>query len=100
MFFPVLSESSLAHDSGLRPVALLGVSLDMGLTLGLPFVAPPHKRRGRTHFHPLLCLAHELRNEVVEELIPDLMSESRAELDVERVGESRNRGMESEKGRR
>jgi hypothetical protein len=46
------------------------------------------------------CPAHELRNEVVEELIPDLMSESRAELDVELVGESRNRGMESEKGRR
>ena len=46
------------------------------------------------------CNAHELRNEVVEELIPDLMSESRAELDVELVGESRNRGMESEKGGR
>jgi hypothetical protein len=45
-------------------------------------------------------IAHELRNEVVEELIPDLMSESRAELDAPLVGESRNRGMESEKGRR
>jgi hypothetical protein len=29
--------------------------------------------------------AHELRNEVVEELIPDLMSKGHAELDVERV---------------
>ena len=48
----------------------------------------------------VLGKTHELRNEVVEELIPDLMSESRAELDVELVGESRNRGMESEKGRR
>ncbi len=45
-------------------------------------------------------MSHELRNEVVEELIPDLMSEKRAELDIELVGKSRNRGMESEKGRR
>jgi len=41
-----------------------------------------------------------LRNEVVEELIPDLVSESRAELDVELVRGDKNRGMESEKGRR
>jgi len=41
-----------------------------------------------------------LRNEVVEELIPDLVSESRAELDVELVRGGKNRGMESEKGRR
>src|SRR2546423_13807266 len=48
----VLSESSLAPDPGHRPVALLGVGLDVGL----PFVTPPDKRRGRAHFHPLLCL--------------------------------------------
>ncbi len=62
MFSPALSESSLAHDSG--PLVLLGVGLDVGLS----FVAPPDKRRGRTHFHPLLCLAeasclgHPFRN--------------------------------------
>jgi hypothetical protein len=57
MFSPALSESSLAHDSGPRPLVLFGV----GLVVGLPFVAPPDKRRGRTHFHPLLCLAEASR---------------------------------------
>src|SRR5258708_7445548 len=46
------------------------------------------------------CCAHELRNEVVEELNPDLMSESRAEPDVKPVRDGRNRGMVSKKGRR
>jgi len=41
-----------------------------------------------------------LRNEVVEELSPDLMSESRAERDAPLVRGGRNRGMESKKGRR
>jgi hypothetical protein len=41
-----------------------------------------------------------LRNEVVEELIPDLVGENRAELDAPLVRGGRNRGMESEKGRR
>jgi hypothetical protein len=41
-----------------------------------------------------------LRNEVVEELIPDLVGENRAELDASLVRGGRNRGMESEKGRR
>jgi hypothetical protein len=45
-------------------------------------------------------MTHELRNEVVEELIPDWVGESRAELDVELVRGSRNRGRENEKGRR
>jgi hypothetical protein len=42
---------------------------------------------------------HELRNEVVEELILDRVSESRTELDVELVRGSRNRGIWSEKRR-
>jgi hypothetical protein len=37
---------------------------------------------------------------VVEELIPELVSESCAELDVELVRGGKNRGKESEKGRR
>jgi hypothetical protein len=41
-----------------------------------------------------------LRNEFVEELSPDLMSESRAERDAPLVRGGRNRGMESKKGRR
>jgi hypothetical protein len=45
-------------------------------------------------------LAHELRNEVVDELAPDLVGKSRTELDVELVRDGKNRGMESEKGRR
>jgi hypothetical protein len=45
-------------------------------------------------------MAHELRNEVVEELIPDLVGENRAELDAPLVRGGRNRGMESKKGRR
>ncbi len=44
--------------------------------------------------------AHELRNEVVEELTPDLVGESRAELKVELMRGGRNKGMEGEKGRR
>ncbi len=44
------------------------------------------------------CVSHELRNEVVEELSPDLMSESRAERDAPLVRGGRNRGMESKKG--
>lgn len=44
--------------------------------------------------------AHELRNEFVEELSPDLMSESRAGRDAPLVRGGRNRGMESKKGRR
>jgi hypothetical protein len=47
----------------------------------------------------LSLITHELRNEVVEELIPDRVSESRAELDVELVRGSRNRGIWSEKRR-
>jgi hypothetical protein len=45
-------------------------------------------------------LAHELRNEAVEELTPDLVGESRAELKVELMRDGRNNGMEGEKGRR
>jgi hypothetical protein len=45
-------------------------------------------------------IAHELRNEVVDELTPNLVGESRTELDVELVRGGRNRGMASEKGRR
>jgi hypothetical protein len=41
-----------------------------------------------------------LRNEVVEELIPDLVRKSRGELDVELGNAGRNRGRENEKGRR
>jgi len=48
----------------------------------------------------LPCTAHELRNEVVEELIPDLVRKSRGELDVELGNAGRNRGRENEKGRR
>jgi hypothetical protein len=49
----------------------------------------------------LLCSkAHELRNEVVEELIPDLMSKGHAELDVERVRVAETEGWKAEKGRR
>src|SRR5438094_6784154 len=43
---------------------------------------------------------HELRNEVVEELIPHLMSESCTERTAPCVGGNRTRGMESKKGRR
>ncbi len=44
--------------------------------------------------------AHELRNEVVEELISNLMNESCAEREAPRVGGGRNRRMESQRGRR
>ena len=43
---------------------------------------------------------HDLRNEFVEELSPDLMSESRAERDAPQVRDGRNGGMESKRGRR
>ncbi len=46
------------------------------------------------------CQAHELRNEVVEELIPNLVGESRAELDAPLPKDGRNRGMKGEKSRR
>jgi len=45
-------------------------------------------------------IAHELRNEVVEELIPSVGNESCAELNVECGQGSRNRGRENEKGRK
>jgi hypothetical protein len=41
-----------------------------------------------------------LRNEVVEELIPHVIGESREELDAPLTRDGRNRGMESEKSRR
>jgi hypothetical protein len=44
--------------------------------------------------------AHELRNEVVEELIIDYVSESHAEPDVESMRDGRTSGMESKNGRR
>ena len=44
--------------------------------------------------------AHELRNEVVEELNSDLMSQSGANLDSKLVRGNKNSGMENEKGRR
>jgi hypothetical protein len=47
-----------------------------------------------------LPIAHELRNEVSEELNPDPMSESRAEPDVKAVRDDRKSGMASKKGRR
>jgi len=43
---------------------------------------------------------HELRNEIVEELIADRVSESCAEQDAPLVRGGRTSGMESEKGRR
>jgi len=46
------------------------------------------------------CNAHELRNEVVEELIPHLVGENRAELDAPLPRDGRNRGMKGEKSRR
>jgi hypothetical protein len=48
----------------------------------------------------MLSTAHELRNEVVEELIPDLANESCARLDVELGRGSRNRGREHEQARK
>ena len=48
----------------------------------------------------LVCKAHEVRNEVVEELISDVVSESHGELNVEFASKGRNRGREDEKGRR
>lgn len=47
-----------------------------------------------------LSTTHGMRNEVVEELIPDMVSESHGELNVELVSSGRNRGREDEKGRR
>jgi len=44
--------------------------------------------------------AHELRNEAVEELIPDRMDESRAELKIELMRDGRNKGKKGEKGKR
>jgi hypothetical protein len=44
--------------------------------------------------------AHELRNEVVEELNSDLVSQSGANLDSKLVRGNKNSGMENEKGRR
>jgi hypothetical protein len=41
-----------------------------------------------------------VRNEVVEELIPDVVSESHGELNVELASKGRNRGREDEKGRK
>ncbi len=46
------------------------------------------------------CFAHELRNEIVEELIADRVSESCAEQDAPLVRGGRTRGTESEKSRR
>jgi hypothetical protein len=43
---------------------------------------------------------HELRNELVEELIPHLVSESYTELDAPLPGDGRNSGMEGEKSRK
>src|SRR5712691_1920931 len=43
---------------------------------------------------------HELRNEVVEELNSDLVSQSGANLDSKLVRGNKNSGMENEKGRR
>jgi len=48
----------------------------------------------------MLRNTHDLRNEVVEELIPDLMSKGHAELDVERVRGAETEGWRAEKGRR
>ena len=44
--------------------------------------------------------AHELRNEVVEELNSDLVSQSGANLDSKLVRGNKNSGMENEKGRK
>jgi hypothetical protein len=43
---------------------------------------------------------HELRNEVVEELIPVLLGKSGANRERKRIRENKNSGMENEKGRR
>ncbi len=48
----------------------------------------------------LLRRTHEVRNEVVEELISNPMNESCAEREAPRVGGGGNRGMESQKGSR
>jgi hypothetical protein len=43
---------------------------------------------------------HGMRNEIVEELLADLVRESRGEVDVELGSAGRNRGREQKKGRR
>ena len=48
---------------------------------------------------PLSPYAHELRNEIVEELIVSRRSESRSELDSQPVRDDRSSGMESKTGK-
>ena len=89
-------------------VVLLVVCLLLSLALlwrldWFPVLAPWEIRSKRERDwgrSPFMFLAHELRNEAVEELIPDLVGESRAELKVELMRDGRNNGMEGEKGRR
>ena len=59
-----------------------------------------HKYTDRGVRKMLARYAHELRNEIVEELIADRVSESCAEQDAPLVRSGRTRRMESEKGRR
>lgn len=44
-------------------------------------------------------IPHELRNEIVEELLPNLVGENRAELDAPLPRDGRKRGMKGEKSR-
>src|SRR5947209_6613945 len=65
------------------------------------FISPSAKNT--RHPPPQLQYAphsHELRNEVVEELNSDLVSQSGANLDSKLVRGNKNSGMENEKGRR
>jgi hypothetical protein len=68
----------------------------LGSALFLPPATFGHRCLGKRR---LGRIAHELRNEVVEELISNLMNESCAEREAPRVGGGRNRGRESQKGR-
>jgi hypothetical protein len=60
----------------------------------------PEASQRMVHQEDGSCVSHELRNEVVEELIPHLVGENRAELDAPLPKDGRTRGMKGEKSRR
>jgi len=82
-----------------RLVAEVGLG-QVGLVMGLEVSRLARSSLDWHHLLEICAMTHELRNEVVEELIPSVGNESCAELNVECGQGSRNRGRENEKGRK
>ncbi len=92
-----LASSTEQPEAQVQPELLNGL---MGQEMELACLTYAERKKKISRDKRYARYAHELRNELVEELIPQLVGESHAERGAQLSRDGRNRGMEGEKSRR